>query len=353
MTQRRADQLARDGFNTIPRYSSSTDVEIDLSDNTNAWGTPPAASTVLRAAAGTGAARYPDLYGESLKRTVADRAGIAPECVVTGNGSDDVLDCAIRAFAAPGDTIAHPDPTFVMLPVFSRINNIRPVPVPLTADYAMDADALLATDARIIYLCSPNNPTGTATSADAIRKVIAHAPGLVIVDEAYAEFAGVPGLLSEAPSFERVLVCRTFSKAYGLAGLRVGYGTATPAIVETIERSRGPYKLNSFAERAAVAAMTDDAGWVVERAAEAVSNRIRLADALSVMGLNPLPSATNFLLVPTPNAAVLTARLRANGIGIRAFQNLPGLGDAMRITAGPWPIMERVLTVIAEGLGDS
>ena len=353
MTQRRADQLARDGFNTIPRYSSGADVEIDLSDNTNAWGTPPAASGVLRAAAGTGAARYPDLYGESLKRTVANRAGIAPECVVTGNGSDDVLDCAIRAFAAPGDTIAHPDPTFVMLPVFSRINNIRPVPVPLTADHAMDADALLATRARIIYLCSPNNPTGTATPADAIRKVIAHALGLVIVDEAYAEFAGVPGLLSEAPSLERVLVCRTFSKAYGLAGLRVGYGTATPAIIETIERSRGPYKLNSFAERAAVAAMTDDAGWVVERAAEAVANRIRLADALSVMGLNPLPSATNFLLVPTPKAVVLTARLRANGIGIRAFRNLPGLGDAMRITAGPWPIMERTLTVIADGLGDS
>ena len=353
MTQRRADQLARDGFNTIPRYSSGTDVEIDLSDNTNAWGTPPAASAVLRAAAGTGAARYPDPYGETLKRTVADRAGIAPECVVTGNGSDDVLDCAIRAFAAPGDTIAHPDPTFVMLPVFSRINNIRPVPVPLTADHIMDVDALLATGARIIYLCSPNNPTGTATPADAIRKVIADASGLVIIDEAYAEFAGVPGLLSEAPSLERVLVCRTFSKAYGLAGLRVGYGTATPAIVETIERSRGPYKLNSFAERAAVAAMTDDAGWVVERAAEAVANRIRLANALTAMGLNPLPSATNFLLIPTPKAAALAARLRANGISIRAFQNLPRLGDAMRITAGPWPIMERVLQIIAAGMGDS
>lgn len=353
MTQRRADQLAREGFNAIPRYSSGADVEIDLSDNTNAWGTPPAARSVLRAAAGTGAARYPDLYGESLKRTVADRAGISPACVVTGNGSDDVLDCAIRAFAAPGDTIAHPDPTFVMLPVFSRINNIRPVPVPLTADYAMDADALLATGARIIYLCSPNNPTGTATPADVIRKVIAHALGLVIVDEAYAEFAGVPGLLSEAPSLERVLVCRTFSKAYGLAGLRVGYGTATPAIIETIERSRGPYKLNIFAERAAVAAMTDDAGWVVERAAEAVANRVRLSDALSAMGLSALPSATNFLLVPTPKTVVLAARLRANGIGIRAFQNLPGLGDAMRITAGPWPVMERVLSVIADGLEGS
>jgi histidinol-phosphate aminotransferase len=353
MTKRRADQLARDGFNAIPRYASGTDVAIDLSDNTNAWGTPPAAAAVLRDAAGTGAARYPDLYGASLKRTVAARAGISPECVVTGNGSDDVLDCTIRAFAAPGDTVAHPDPTFVMLPVFSRINGIQPVPVPLTADYAMDADALLATGARIIYLCTPNNPTGTATSADAVRKVIAHATGLVIVDEAYAEFTGVPGLLAEAPSLERVLVCRTFSKAYGLAGLRVGYGTATPAIVETIERSRGPYKLSTFAERAAVAAMTDDAEWVADRAAEAVTNRTRLADELRRLGFKPLPSAANFLLVPTPKAVALAEWLRNDGIGIRAFRGLPGIGDAFRITAAPWPIMERALTSLKAGLGNS
>jgi histidinol-phosphate aminotransferase len=339
-------QLARTDFSGVARYAPSPGVEIDLSDNTSQWGTPPHAAAALRQ--GADVSRYPDMYGDSLKRTIATLAGIGPECVVTGNGSDDVIDCAIRAFAMPGDTIAHPDPTFVMVPVFSRLSSVVPVPVPLTRDYAMDADALLATGARIIYLCSPNNPTATATPAAAIRKVVANARGLVIVDEAYADFAKEKGLLAEAPGLERVVVCRTLSKAYGLAGLRVGYGTASAAIVEAVEKSRGPFKLNALAERAAVAALTDDADWVAARAADAIVNRDRLAAGLRALGMSPLPSDANFLLVPTPNAFAYATHLRTRGIAIRPFRNLSGIGDAFRITAGPWPVMERVLATLAE-----
>jgi histidinol-phosphate aminotransferase len=348
MIRRTADQLARPDFATIPRYGGGGDIAVNLSDNTNLWGTPPAATAALTRSAAHGAAGYPDLYGKDLKHVVAGLAGVAPECVVTGNGSDDILDCAIRAFADHGDRIAHPDPTFVMLPVFSRINGVVPVPVPLTDRYEMDVDALLATEARIIYLCSPNNPTSTATPAAAIRRVIAEAPGLVIIDEAYAEFTGGLGFLSEAPGFDRVLVCRTLSKAYGLAGLRVGYGTASARIVETIERSRGPYKLNSLAETAAVAAMTDDRAWVTEHAALAVAIRDRLANELRALGLVPLESATNFLCVPTPKAAAIASRLRQQGVSVRAFQNLPGIGDALRITAGPWEYMQVVIDAVRE-----
>ncbi len=344
MTQRTPAELAREGFSSIPRYGAGATVEVNLADNTNLWGTPPQAAAVLRE--GANVAEYPDLYGQSLKEAVAAMAGIAPECVVTGNGSDDILDCAIRAFAAPGDTIAHPDPTFVMLPVFGRINGVTPIAVPLTATYAMDVDALLATQARIIYLCQPNNPTATTTPAADIRRVIAEAPGLVILDEAYAEFSGDAGLLAEAPALGRVVVARTLSKAYGLAGLRVGYGVASREIVETIERSRGPYKLNALAERAAVAAMTRDREWVVARAAEAVANRDRLAAALATRGLVALPSATNFLCVPTARAMDYAAAARTAGVGIRAFAALPGIGGALRITAGPWPIMERLLAAL-------
>jgi len=265
---------------------------------------------------------------------------------VTGNGSDDILDCAIRAFAAQGDTIAHPDPTFVMLPVFGRINGVTPVAVPLTASHTMDVDALLATGARIIYLCQPNNPTGTSTPAADIRRVIAEAPGLVILDEAYVEFSGDPGLIAEAPSLGRVVVARTLSKAYGLAGLRVGYGVASPEITATIERSRGPYKLNALAERAAVAAMTLDYDWVVARAAEAVVNRDRFAAELATRGLVALPSATNFLCVPTARAVEYAEAARTRGIGIRAFASLPGIGGGLRITAGPWAMMERLLAAM-------
>jgi histidinol-phosphate aminotransferase len=340
------DQLARADFVSIPRYAPGPDVELDLSDNTNLWGPPPAAAAVLRTALDV--SRYPDMYGDSLKRTVAAMAGIGAECVVTGNGSDDVLDCVIRAFASPGDTIAHPDPTFVMVPVFSRINGVTPVPVPLTADHSMDVDALLATNARIIYLCSPNNPTGTPTDADAIRRVIANARGLVLLDEAYVEFTGLRGFLAEAPALERVVVCRTLSKAYGLAGLRVGYGAASAEIIEIVEKSRGPFKLNTMAERAAVEALTTGADWVAARARDAVVSRERLAGELRALGFAPLPSVTNFLLVPASGAFEIASALRARGIAIRPFRDLPGIGSAFRITAAPWPLMERALAALRE-----
>ncbi|MBI1809425.1 MAG: histidinol-phosphate aminotransferase family protein [Gemmatimonadetes bacterium] len=346
MTPHPATPLARDDFATIPRYSSDAAVAVNLADNTNLWGTPPAAQAALAACAADSAASYPSLYGEALKAAVARTHGVPEACVVTGNGSDDLLDCAVRAFARAGDAVAHPDPTFVMFPVFARINGLRPVAVPLTSDHEMDADALLATGARIIYLCTPNNPTGTPTRPEVVRRIIAEAPGLVIVDEAYAEFSRMEGLLREAPALERVLVCRTMSKAYGLAGLRAGYGVASPSIVDAVERSRGPYKLSAFAEAAAVAAMTADAAWVRERAAEAVQLRERLAGALGAVGFTPLPSDTNFLCVPTARAGAIAAHARTRGIALRAFADLPGLGPALRITVGPWPLMERALDAI-------
>jgi len=349
MKQIAPDQLARAEYAAVPRYGGGAECEVELGDNTNQWGVPPAAAAVLGER--TPVSGYPDMYADSLKRTVATLAGVRPECVVTGNGSDDIIDCAVRAFAAPGERIAHPDPTFVMVPIFARINSVVPVPVPLTANYEMDADALLATEARIIYLCTPNNPTATATPYEVIRKVIAHAPGLVILDEAYAEFAGVTGLLAEAPALERVLVCRTMSKAYGLAGLRVGYATASPRIVENVEKSRGPFKVNAVGERAAVAALTRDGTWVAARAAEATRNRDHLASELRALGLDPLPSAANFLLVPTSRASRIAAHLRSRSISIRVFADLPVIGPAFRITAGPWPMMERAIAAIKEVIG--
>jgi histidinol-phosphate aminotransferase len=346
MSRLDADRLARPDFAAIPRYAPGPDVEINLSENTNLWGTPPAAAAALRESVAVDVANYPDMYADSLKHAVAERTGVGTDCVVTGNGSDDVIDCAIRAFASPGEKIAVPDPTFVMVPVFSRINSVVPVPVPLKGNHEMDCEAMLATGARIIYLCSPNNPVPVSTPIEAIRKVIANAPGLVFLDEAYAEFASETGLLREAPALERLLVCRTLSKAYGLAGLRVGYATAAPNIVETIEKSRGPFKVNAQAERAAVAALTLDREWVIARVAEAIANRDRLDAGLRSLGFTPLPSSANFLLVPTPKAFEIAARLLQHGIAVRPFRALAGIGDAFRITAGPWPLMERVLTAL-------
>jgi histidinol-phosphate aminotransferase len=313
---------------------------IDLSDNTNQWGMPPAAAAAAQAAA-SGATRYPNVYARGLKGTLASYLGVEGEMIVTGCGSDDVIDSAIRAFADPGERFAYLDPTFPMASTFARMNGLVPVPVPLRANNDADADALLAAQARIIYLCSPNNPTGTLVARATIERIVAGAPGIVMIDEAYAEFAGVSSVDLLARS-ERLFITRTMSKAFGLAGLRIGYGAGAPALIAEVEKSRGPYKVNVVAEQAAYAALTDDLGWVAERVAEAVANRRRFEAALSAReGFRVVPSFGNFVFAHTvePSEAIV-ARLCARGVGVRGYR------DGIRVTIGPWSLMERCLDAL-------
>jgi histidinol-phosphate/aromatic aminotransferase/cobyric acid decarboxylase-like protein len=211
---------------------------------------------------------------------------------------------------------------------------------------------MLDSGARIMYLCSPNNPTGTLASRAAIDRVLERATGLVIVDEAYAEFSGV-SLAAEAAGHGRLLVVRTLSKAFGLAGMRVGYGIGTPELVRELTKARGPYSVTSAGEAAAVAALTHDLGWMRTHAAEAVANRDRFITALATRGLVALPSAANFVLVPTPRAGDIALALRRRGIAVRAFADLPVVGDAMRMTVGPWTTMERVLKALDASATDA
>ncbi len=344
---RDALEFARECYRGIDLYAPNrAPCAVDLSDNTNLWGIPPAAERALRGAAAATVTRYPALYAGALKQALADYAGVETAHVVTGCGSDDVLDSAIRAFAEPGMRVAHPEPSFAMIPIFARMNGLVPVPVPLGRDFDADADAFLETRAPIIYLCSPNNPTGNLLSPGAVEAIVARAPGLVILDGAYAEYAGEgegARLSALALASGRVLVVRTLSKAFGLAGMRIGYGVGAPAVVAEVEKSRGPYKVNALAERAAVAALTEDLGWVREHVALAVEIRERLAAGLRALGLAPLPSAANFVLVPVPDAAETARRMRERGVAVRPFAGLPHVGDALRISVGPWEMMEACL----------
>jgi histidinol-phosphate aminotransferase len=341
-------ELARACYRPISLYAPDrAPAEIDVSDNTNLWGVPPVALETLRGAAESVVTRYPSLYADKLRSAIASYIGVSATEVVTGCGSDDVLDSAIRAFAEPGDLIAYPDPSFAMIPIFASMNGLRSVAVPLRADHSIDADAMLATGARIVYLCSPNNPTGTRMAAEAVRRVVRESNGLVILDEAYAEFAG-EGLAGEAPQLSRLLAVRTMSKAFGLAGLRIGYATGAAELVAEVEKSRGPYKVSSLAERAGLAALESDIDWVNEHIALAVELRERLSAELRSRGYAPLPSAANFVLVPVGNAAALAAHMRSLGVAVRPFSKLPLIGDALRISVGPWEILERVLAALAE-----
>lgn len=350
MTTRSPLDLARADYRDMRLYTPDrTPCAIDLSDNTNLWGVPPTAARALRDIDGAAVTRYPPVYAERLKQALAGYAGVQPDEIVTGCGSDDVLDSAFRAFAQPGDLVAFPDPLFAMVPIFARLNGLDAVGVPLTSDLDADADAMLATGARILYVCSPNNPTGTAITHAAIERLIARAPGVVILDEAYAEFMGA-GWISDAPRAGNLLVARTMSKAFGLAGLRIGYAAGDRDLVAAVEKSRGPYKVSAPAERAAIAALDNDIDWVHTHVNETRANREALRAVLREMGLAPLASASNFLLVPVPNAANVTRRMRQAGVAVRPFPALRHIGDAVRITIGPWPFMEAARTALVEAL---
>lgn len=336
----------------IPLYAPSelAGVSLDLRDNVNLWGAPPAAHDAVRGAGVDALRNYPRVSADALTSALAAWLDVSPRSVVAGCGSDDVIDACLRTIAAPGATLAHADPSFSMVPTFARLNGITPMGVPLRQDGAMDVDALLATRADLIYVCSPNNPTGTVTPREELLRLFDAAPGIVLLDEAYGEFTDAHDLRAEAARRENVLVTRTFSKAWGLAGLRVGYGVGGSALVAAVTKARGPYKVNALAERAAAAAVRQDEAWMRRAAQETRAQRDRLAAALrSRSGVRVWASEGNFVFAAiTERAADVAERFRARGIGVRAFSGLCGIGEALRIGAAPAAETDRVIAALDE-----
>ena len=358
------DSLARAEVRALPLYAPDARVcDIDLSDSTNLWGPPPAAVRAIARAAATSMAPYPSLRSDALGPALLRFAGVdrvAGARVVTGCGSDDVIDSAMRAFGATGDRVAFSVPTFSMIPIFAALNGLQPVAVPFASDMSLDADRLVDAGAKLTYLCAPNNPTGTSLSRDAVEYVATHARGIVLLDEAYVEFAP-ESFVDLVARHERLLVTRTFSKAFGLAGLRVGYGIGAEALIAMLERARGPYKVTSLAEQAVLASLDtteEGLGWVRTHVGLAVQNRDRLSSALAAFGLTPLPSAANFVFIPSASAAAIARGLRERGVLVRLFSGLPrdlpflaeSDGAAIRVGVGPWPLMQSFLDALPEAL---
>jgi histidinol-phosphate aminotransferase len=265
--------------------------------------------------------------------------------IVTGCGSDDVLDAAFRAFGEPGASLAYCPPTFSIIPSLARVNGLRPLPLPLSLT------ALRAADPALIYLCAPNNPTGALLPEGFVETLLESTRGVLVLDEAYIDYADATSLVAAAPGLERLLVVRTLSKAWGLAGLRVGYAVGAPLLISELEKTRGPFKVGGLAELAAVAVLAVDGPWV-QREIEAVrAGRAAFAQALRTRGFDPLPSQANFVLVPVPkDAEAVAARMRERGVSVRAFSRLVGIGEALRISIGPAPWMRACLTALEEAV---
>jgi histidinol-phosphate aminotransferase len=342
----------RPDYEPLARYHfDRTPIALDVSDNTNQWGAHPAALEVTRRADDNALARYPDLYADDLRAAAAAHLGVPEGCIATGCGSDDILDCAYRACAGgPDDFVAAAVPTFPMSLQLARMNGMGARPVPWTEALA-DPRRLLEGGPVLVYVCRPNNPTGHLAPAEwveALLEAAGEAGPLVILDEAYIDFGG-DTFAARAVEHPRMLVSRTLSKAFGLAGLRIGYAVGTPETVLEVEKARGPYKVSRVASEAAAVALADAEGWVARTVADCVACRERAHAALSERGLDPLPSLANFILfrAPSGDARGDALAIRAHGVAVRSFVGeYPGGTDALRVTIAPWPLMERFLDAL-------
>lgn len=280
--------------------------------------------------------RYPDNSCTDLKKAVSRYTAVDAESICIGNGSDELIHMALQAFIDPGDVIAVQNPTFSMYKIYGTICSARIWEYNLDSNFEMKLDefinCLQREKPKIVFLCNPNNPTGIKLELQEIEEVLKRVDGIVIVDEAYFEFSGLTaaGLL---PDYENLIILRTFSKALGLAGLRIGYMLASPAVISCIERVRSPFNVNTFAQ-AAAAEVLGNMGKVTERVEMLKSERKRLTALLKELGgLQCFESWSNFILLRSGSAGGIHKRLQEAGIYVRSFSN-PVLKDCLRITIG-------------------
>lgn len=324
---------------------------LNLSNNTNLFGPNPAIRRALSELKDDGFWDYPSLASASLKRAVAARHGVPEDGVVTGNGSNDLIDVIVRTFADAGDRVAFHPPTFSMIPVFVGANGAAEAPVPLTPKWGLDVDGLVRADAKVTFICSPNNPTGNAFPRRDVERVLDEAQGVVVVDEAYGEFVAGGSFLRDVPERENLIVLRTLSKAHGLAALRVGYGAMPPALAREVGKVRGPFRLNAVSEVVGVRALEDDA-YVNSVIARVVEERPRLVRLLQDHGFVPFPSDANFVMARPPvDARALTAALATRGLFIRDFGG--ALSEFVRITVGPPDVTARLADALPGAIADA
>jgi len=327
---------------TRPSYSISSKDMLLLNDNANLFGVNPAVGEVAESFDFARLWAYPSENSDSLRARIASEFGVNPEEVIVGNGSDEILDVASKCFMNPGDVFCSPTPTFSMYKFYARLHLGRIVEKLLREDFSLDPDAIVSEPAKLTAICQPNNPTASLFNTGDVRRVLAESSGIVMLDEAYADFCG-SNMLSDVMNAERAIDVRTFSKAYGIAGLRAGFAISRKEIVDEMRSFRTPFGLNAFTEAVAIGAL-DNKDWMAETVAKMKSERNYLGSKLEAVGFSIYPSDSNYLLCKAPrNGPALVSSLRSEGVAIRDCNSYPLLKDHVRVTIAPRPMMDKFL----------
>lgn len=291
--------------------------------------------------------RYPDPYQRELKRAISEVKRIDEQNVFIGNGSDEVLDLLFRVFCEPGkDKVVSIKPSYGMYNVLAGINDVELVEVALSDEFVLDSSAVLkaAIGAKLIFLCSPNNPTGNLLNRNEILTIIKEFDGIVVVDEAYIDFSNGKSLLLEIDNFPNVFVVQTLSKAYGMAGIRVGLGFGAKEVVAYLNKVKPPYNVNVLSQNFALARV-NDLPKVTEEVMQILLERSRILAYLASNNhvLKIYRTDANFILFKVPDANKLYAYFVQNGVVVRNRTTQFGCENCLRVTIGTHEENERFI----------
>ena len=323
-------------------YNPELKGELRLDTNTNVLGANPAAMRFISQLK-LDISDYPNTYADNLRKALASLYGLEMDNFVAGSGSDEMLDVLFKTFTEWGDDCLVPYPSYSLYDYFAQINGGTVKYSEMTEDFQLNVDEIVSSKAKIVILASPNNPTGNLLRKKDVEEVLAGFGGIVVVDEAYGEYAGT-SMIPKVNEFENMVVLRTFSKVYSMAALRVGYAVANKDLAEMMNCIKIPYSLNSISEGAAIAAVKDQD--FIKRSVDLITKeRPKLASGLSKLGFKPYPSDSNFILAKCPiDHDVLTKALKKKGVLVRDFGSKRRMENCVRFTVGTEEMNKELLS---------
>lgn len=318
---------------------------IKLNTNENPYPPSPKVLAAVAASATADLRLYPDPTADVLRDAAAAQYGFHRDQILAGNGSDDLLAMIVRACVAPGDAVVYPFPTYSLYDTLVAIGDARALHVPFGPDFALPTQEIEAADGRVTFLCNPNSPSGTLFSLAEIAELGRRVRGLLVVDEAYVDFAAHSALALVHQS-DNIIVLRTFSKSYSLAGMRIGLAFGPAALIAELMKVKDSYNLTRVSITAATVALQDQE-WMRANVARVCATRTRLRQALVERGFDVPVSDANFLLARRPGTTLqkLYEDLKQHGILVRYFAT-PELSDALRITVGTDEEADALLTAL-------